>query len=446
MSTRVRFAPSPTGYLHVGNIRIAVFNYLFAKKNNGKFILRIDDTDLERSTKEFEDLIFEDLEWLGIEWSELYRQSDRLEKYNSAFELLKNRGRVYACYETKEELSLKRKIQASKGKPPIYDRASLALTSRQTSDFESSGIKPYWRFKLNDTGCAEWIDLVHEKIHIPLNSISDPILIKPDGSFVYTFASVIDDVDFGITHVIRGDDHTTNTAAQIDIFKAYSETVPHFAHIPLLSSIDGHDISKRTGSQLSILNMRNDGLEPRAILNVLANLGTSNNAVYRDTIGDLIEKFSFDQMSLSSPKFNIGEVKVFTQRIISEKTFNEVKSELENLGLQNISEEFWYTIRENLHSISESIFWHDILFNGIKVIKENENFVNQMLETLKNPIDFNEWIADLKKISSKNGRELFHPMRIILTGLKHGPKLEKIVNLLGYERVKNRLKQNLQAT
>jgi glutamyl-tRNA synthetase len=446
MSVRVRFAPSPTGLLHVGNIRIALVNYLFAKKNGGKFILRIDDTDLERSTNEFENELFRDLEWLGIKADELYRQSDNYARYSSAMNRLKKIGRVYACYETKEELSLKRKIQISNGNSPAYDRAALHLTSEEREKLEQGGLKPHWRFRLDDEDCMEWNDLLHGKISISLNTVSDPILTKPDGTFVYTFASVVDDIDMGITHVIRGDDHITNTAVQMDIFRALSGEVPNFAHIPLLSSVDGEELSKRVGlSSLSISSMRNSGMDPNAILNVLATLGTANNVNYRDKLGDLVKNFSFEKMSLSAPKFSLDDVKALTKKVISKKTFEEVKNELQKLNLENISEEFWNTIKENLSFINESVFWHGILFNGINVIKEDENFVKQMLQTLTNPVDFDKWMSNLKQISAKKGRNLFHPIRIVLTGLEYGPELRKIVNLLGYERMKERIKRNMES-
>ncbi|MDR0632331.1 MAG: glutamate--tRNA ligase [Holosporaceae bacterium] len=442
---RVRFAPSPTGLLHVGNIRIAILNYLFAKKNSGRFILRIDDTDLERATKESENSILEDLKWLKIQWDEFYRQSANFEKYKIAIDHLRKNDRIYPCYETKEELSLKRKIQISAGIPPIYDRASLKLSAEERKKFENDGVQPYWRFKLDDTQLMEWNDLVHGKISVPLSSVSDPILAKPDGSFVYTFASVVDDINMGITHIIRGDDHITNTAVQMDIFKALSRQLPEFAHVPLLSAYDGQDVSKRAESSLSITNMRDAGIEPWAIWCVLATLGTSNNANHRVDFETLLAEFSFGKMSLSSPKFNLEEVKRLTRAIISEKSFDEVRDRLAELNLKNISAEFWEAVKENLNSIEEIGFWENILFNEINSIKEDEVFVNQMLETLKDPIDFDQWIKDLKQISARKGKDLFHPIRVVLTGLEDGPELVKIARLLGYNRIKSRIENNLKA-
>ncbi|MDR0580555.1 MAG: glutamate--tRNA ligase [Holosporaceae bacterium] len=442
---RVRFAPSPTGLLHVGNVRIAIINYLFAKKNGGRFILRIDDTDSERSSKESENLILEDLKWLGIQWDEFYRQSANYSKYKTIFDRLRDSGHVYPCYETKEELSLKRKIQASIGAPPVYDRAALYLSKKECAEMEAKGVKPHWRFKLAETQNMEWEDLIHGKISICLNSVSDPIVVKPDESFVYTFASVVDDIDMGITHIIRGNDHITNTAAQMDIFRAISGSRPAFAHVPLLSAIDGQDVSKRSGSPLSIVNMRKDCIEPLALWHILATLGTSQNVDYKDDINALTAKFSFERMSLSSPKFNPEEIKLLTQKIIAEKSFDDVKTDLKKLNLKNISQEFWDTVKGNLHTIKDIIFWEEILYNKINVIKEDENFVNQMLETLEEPIDFERWMKNLGRISKRKGRELFHPVRLVLTGLSSGPALAGIARLLGYKRIKSRIEGNLKA-
>lgn len=442
MNVRVRFAPSPTGLLHVGNIRIAILNYLFAKNQGGRFVLRIDDTDKERSTIESENLILEDLKWLGISWDEFYKQSNHFSKYNEALEYLKSIGRVYSCYETKEELSLKRKIQSSKGIPPVYDRASLKLSDQEKCDLESRGIRKYWRFKLNESETIEWKDLVHGKISIPLDSISDPIIIKPDGSYVYTFASVVDDVNIGITHVIRGDDHITNTAAQIDIFRALSGSNPKFAHVPLLSSIDGQDVSKRTSSSLSMVNLRNAGMEPQAIINLLSSLGTSNNVNYKDSLEDLVQKFSFSKMSLSSPKFNVRDVEVLTKKIVSEKSFDDVKSKISKL----VTKDFWETIKGNINTLKEVDFWYEIFYREIPPCFEeiDQNYLRQMVENLSPVIDFNLWISQLKKISGRKGRALFHPIRMVLTNQETGPELRKIFELLGYEKVKNRIEKNIQ--
>ncbi|MBE6446923.1 MAG: glutamate--tRNA ligase [Alphaproteobacteria bacterium] len=444
MSIKVRFAPSPTGLLHVGNVRIATLNYLFAKHFGGSFVLRIDDTDRERSTLESENQIIDDLKWLGLHWNEFYKQSNRMDQYNSAMEYLKSIGRVYPCYETKDELSLKKRIQSSKGIPPVYDRASLRLTESEIAKLEAKGVQKYWRFKLNDQSVVEWSDLVHGTISIPLNSISDPILIKPDGSYVYTFASVVDDINIGITHIIRGDDHITNTAAQIDIFRAISEKNPEFAHVPLLSAFDGQEVSKRTSSSLSMVNLRSMGIEPQAILNLLATLGTSSNANYNDTLDDLISKFSFKKMSLSSPKFNVDDVKQLSKKIVANKSFKDVESYIKPLDIGDKSELFWNTIKGNITTVNDISFWAEVFFNPLKVCCEEKDYVRQMLDILTVDISYDEWLQQLKTTTGRKGKDLFHPIRVALTGRDKGPELKKIFELLGYQAIKARLENNLR--
>lgn len=439
---KVRFAPSPTGKLHVGNARIAMLNYLYARAMGGGFVLRIDDTDQVRSTKESEDLILEDLRWLGISWDEFYRQSERIDLYDKAMERLKQAGRVYKCFETKDELSLKRKVQMSQGVPPVYDRAALKLTEAEVRAYEDEGRRGYWRFKLNQDETVRWTDLVHGDISIPLSSISDPILMRPDGGYMYTFASVVDDADIGITHIIRGDDHITNTAAQIDMFRALG-VCPQFGHLPLMTSADGSDVSKRTGSPLSLVNMRAAGVEPMAVWDVLATLGTAHNPDYRDTVDSLMKKFSLNNRSLAIVKFNIDEVYSFTKKIISEKSFEDVKDQLSKLGLANATEEFWNTIRNNIDKISDAVDWYNVFFSDISMKKQDSGFVRMMLDDLCG--DFSIWIKTLKEKSGRKGVDLYHPIRLVLTGKDSGPELNKIFALLGFEKVKSRIQKNLEA-
>lgn len=445
---KVRFAPSPTGLLHVGNVRIALFNYFFAKKFKGRFVLRMDDTDVERSTKESEKLILEDLAWIGIKYDEFYRQSERIEKYRAFFERLKAEGYVYPCYETKEELTLKRKAQLMSGTPPVYDRAALKLTNARKQELEDSGIKPYWRFKLDDAAIVEWNDLIRGEIRIPLNSLSDPVIVKADGNFVYTFASVVDDADIGITHIIRGDDHVTNTAVQIDIFKAISNICPKFAHIPLLSSINGEEISKRIGSLLSIANIRANGIFPEALINVLAALGTSSDAHPYDTMEALIEKFNFEKISLVSPKFNIEDVRIINRKVLARKTFEEAKPSLHRI--LNITDDkmraLWDMLKENISEISEISFWNDVFQGKAKASSEkiDNTFLKQMIDLLPSDANFDQWVKNLKEASGKSGRDLFHPMRIVLTDLEKGPELKKIVRYLGYDAIKEKIKRHME--
>ena len=287
--TRVRFAPSPTGKLHIGNTRIALFNYLIAKKNNGDFILRLDDTDSERSTQEFADGLLKDLEWLGLKHDHTFKQSDRMDRYNEVLQQLKDMGRVYDCYETPEELSLKRKNQIASGKPPVYDRASLKLSEQEKQEKQKKGIKPHWRFLLNEESMS-WNDLSRGETKFEAEHLSDPVLVREDGRPLFTLTTVVDDMDEKITHIVRGDDHATNTAVQIQIFKALESHIPEFGHLPLISGKDGDKMSKRLGNG-AISSLRENEIEPITLLSALARLGTNFNADGSETMEQLINEF-----------------------------------------------------------------------------------------------------------------------------------------------------------
>ena len=285
--------------------------------------------------------------------------------------------------------------------------------------------------------------MIHGKIEITLNTVSDPIIIKPDGSYVYTFSSVIDDIDIGISHIIRGDDHVTNTAVQIDMFRAICGTQPEFAHVPLMSSLDGQEVSKRTGSPLSIINMRREGIFPEAVIGILATIGTSENASPEKKLQDFIRDFDFKKVSTSAVKFNLDDIHNLNRKIMAEKNFADVKNELAKLNLKNLSENFWEIIKHNIDSLKEVASWHKIFFEEIKSEKQDEDFANIMLNSLKNPLNFDEWIDDIKNASGKKGKNLYHPIRIVLTGLERGPELKKVAEFLGYEKIKRRIEQNL---
>jgi glutamyl-tRNA synthetase len=319
MVTRVRFAPSPTGKLHVGNIRTALVNWLFAHSpanegQAGTFILRIDDTDLERSTKANEDGIRADLAWLGLTWDETFRQSERFDRYRQVAEDLKAEGLLYACYETADELERRRKIALSRGKPPVYDRAALELTDKERKAMESEGREPHWRFKLSGKEAA-WVDLVRGQQSIDTSSVSDPILIREDGSFLYTLPSVVDDVDSKITHIVRGEDHVTNSGAQIEIFIALGSQPPQMAHMPLLIGADGQGLSKRLGS-LSAEQLRNEGYEPMAITSLLAKLGTSDSVEARASLQQLAMEFSFSKIGRAPARFDEQELHNLNAQIV----------------------------------------------------------------------------------------------------------------------------------
>lgn len=442
MSVRVRFAPSPTGYLHVGNIRIAALNYIFAKKHSGTFILRIDDTDKVRSTDKCEQAIIDDLKWLNFNWTEFYKQSQRLSLYCNAIQTLKNCGRLYPCYETQEELILKRKTQLAAALPPVYDRSALKLSDSEKIKLEKEGRIPHWRFLLND-GDTRWNDLIHGEVKINSNTISDPILVKPDGSFVYTLASVVDDIDLSISHVIRGADHITNTAVQIQLTNALNGKVPNYGHVPLLSSLDGQDISKRSQSELSIVNLRNAGIEPNAIIFALSQLGTSNSFEYHDTLETFIEKFNFTKISISEPKFDIDSLNFISKKILANYLFDQINPRLSLFNLKNIDENFWNLIKCNIEKLHDVKTWYDVLFernydkSSIDVL-----FCNLMIDCINeiyNDFSYELLIEKLKQSSGKHGKILFHSIRQLLTGMTHGPELKKIIEFLGIDEIKERL-------
>ena len=303
MGILTRFAPSPTGYLHVGNIRTALFNFLIAKKSGGKFLLRIDDTDLERSKQFYEDEIKRDLEWLGIEWDLFERQSTRIDRYKEVFKTLKLQNKIYPCFETKNELDLKRKKQLNMGKPPIYDRSSLKLSKERLKQLEVEGEKAHWRFLL-DSIKIKWDDKIMGKICIDLSSLSDPVFIKEDGQFLYTLASVCDDLDFGITHVIRGSDHLTNTATQIQLINILGGKIPSFGHHSLLIDVSGENLSKRLGS-MSIRDLRSSGIEPMALNNLMSTLGSSNSPKLLHSLNEISEHFDISKFGAAPTKFDL---------------------------------------------------------------------------------------------------------------------------------------------
>jgi len=325
----VRFAPSPTGYLHIGNIRPALFNWLFARKNGGRFLLRLDDTDTARSREDYADAIREDLRWLGLIWDIEARQSDRLQAYDEAVEALKAAGRLYPAYETPDELERRRKRQRAQGLPPIYDRAALKLTDADRARLEAEGRQPHWRFKLDDRAVV-WDDLIRGEQSIDAGSLSDPILVRADGSYLYTLPSVVDDIAFGITHVIRGEDHVANTGAQIQIFEALGAAAPAFAHHNLLVGADGEALGKRLGT-LSIRAMREEGLEPLAILSHSAAIGTSDAVRAHQGLDTLIESFDLAKVSRAPARFDMAELRALNARLLHERAYAEVAERLARL-------------------------------------------------------------------------------------------------------------------
>ena len=431
---KVRFAPSPTGYMHIGNTRTAVFNWLLARKLGGKFMLRIDDTDVVRSKKEYEDALRDVLQWLGLTWDEEARQSARLDRYNQVVAELKSQGRVYACYETAEELEVMRKRLMSRGLPPIYDRGALKLTSEQIAAYEAEGRRPHYRFKLNE-GHIEWNDMVRGKCHYDASNLADPVIIREDGSYLYHLPSVIDDADFGITHIIRGEDHVTNTALQVQMFEAIGGKVPEFAHLPLLTGVEGK-LSKRLGS-LGVRELREEGVEAMAISSFLAKLGTSESIEPFYDLDSLASTLDLSKLGRSQPKFDVEELKLFNTHFVRNLPFAKIQERI------NVNEDFWNSVRGNLERVSDVAVWEQICLQNINPIIEDKELTGCAAGVLPpEPWDadtYSKWIAEVKTVSGKTGKNLFHPLRMALTAEAQGPELKVLLPLMGRERAYKRL-------
>lgn len=441
-TVRVRFAPSPTGMLHIGNVRTALITWLFAKNMNGYYLLRIDDTDLERSKPEYESAIYESLSWLGITWDEIAHQSKRLDRYAEVIAKLKADGRLYACYETAEELSLKRKSQLSQGLPPIYDRAALKLSDEQKEKYEAEGRKPHWRFLMKDQPII-WQDMIRGEVRFEGKDMSDPVLIREDGSPLYHLCSVIDDADFGMTHVVRGEDHVSNTASHIQMFEAMGVTPPQFAHLPLISDSEGGKLSKRLGA-LSIIELRDEvGLEPLSISSLLARLGTSDPIEAYNDYAPLIESFDFEKFGRGTPKFDTDELIRLNSKILHGLDYDHAKIRLAQIGLEEITEEFWLVVRPNLEKITDIREWWTVANGPVSPIVGDTDFAAKAIELMPpapwTPETWKEWTNAIKTATGRKGKELFMPLRQALTGMDHGPELGDLLPLIGPEKAKARL-------
>jgi glutamyl-tRNA synthetase len=448
---KVRFAPSPTGYLHVGNARAALVNYLFARAEGGVFLLRLDDTDTERGRPEFEQGIYDDLHWLGISWDETARQSDRFARYTEVAEKLKAAGRLYPCFEGEDELASKRAALVKRKLPPVYDRGALNMTAEQRATAEANGKRPYWRFKLSD-GAVSWNDLVLGARNIKLGTVSDPVLIRADGSPLYTFCSVVDDADMGITHIIRGEDHVSNTAVQIDLFQAINplgraaappapraNPVPRFAHLPLISGGDGEKLSKRIGS-ISLKSLRKDGIEPGAITSYLARLGTNKDPAPLP-LPALVASFSLSDFSRSPPRFDAKQLMSLNRKLLHHMAFDAVKDRLPEAADQK----FWEAIRGNIDMLAESRRWWEVVAEELTPpeLPGNSAVLRAALDTLPpEPWDeatWKPWTLAISEATGIKGRDLFHPLRLALTAEEQGPEMAKLLPLIGRERVARRL-------
>lgn len=439
----VRFAPSPTGNLHVGNVRTALINWLFAAGQGGTFILRIDDTDLERSTAEYEQGIKDDLTWLGLTWGDTFKQSERFAMYDAAADKLRAMGLLYACYETADELDRQRKLQRARGKPPIYNRAGLDLTDEEKAAFEAEGRRPHWRFKLSGERVV-WNDLVRGEQAIETSSLSDPVLIRADGSYLYTLPSCVDDIDAAITHVVRGEDHVTNSGAQIEIFKALGGTAPDMAHTPLLVGADGASLSKRLGS-LGMGELRAQGIEPLAICSHLSKLGTSDNVEIRESLAQLADEFDFGKIGRAPARFDEADLASLNAAITHSMSFADAEARLAAIDPRAANEAFWMLVRENCQAVEDAARFVPVAFGEIEPVIDDEDrdFITQAAGLLPDgdmtAETWGAWTSALKSETGRKGKGLFMPLRKALTGMERGPSVGDMLVLMGRERALARL-------
>jgi glutamyl-tRNA synthetase len=436
----VRFAPSPTGLIHIGNARTALFNALLARREDGTFILRFDDTDLGRSKREYAEAIEKDLHWLGIPPEVIVRQSDRFALYDEVAQKLRISGRLYAAYETEEELEFRRKRQLARGMPPVYDRAALALTKEDRIRLEAEGRRAHWRFRL-DHETVSWTDLVRGESHVDTASLSDPVLVREDGTYLYTLPSVADDIDLKITHVIRGEDHVTNTAVQIQILQALGAPIPRFAHHNLLTTVSGEGLSKRLG-HLSLQGLREAGLEPQAVASLAVLVGSAEAVRPVADIDELARLVDFAHISRAPAKFDEQELDHLNARLVHEMPFSEVAERLAATGIP-ADEAFWLAVRTNLTRVRDAAQWWGVVQGPVTPVIEDEAVASRAADLLPaGPWDgttWKTWTDAVKAATGAKGRALFMPLRLALTGLDHGPELAALLPLIGPERARARL-------
>jgi glutamyl-tRNA synthetase len=434
MSVVTRFAPSPTGRLHVGNIRTALHNFLFARKHSGEFLLRIDDTDRERSREEFVEAIHDDLAWMGLTADKQVRQSARFDLYEREFERLKEAGRVYACYETPEELDLRRKVLLGRGLPPVYER--------QPADARApDGRQPHWRFRLDHDASIEWTDLIRGPQRFDPRLLSDPVVRREDGSWLYLLPSVIDDVDLGITLIVRGEDHVTNSAAQVQMFEALGAKPPEFAHEALLVAAEGK-LSKRLGSY-GAEHLREEGVEPMAMLSLLARIGTSQPVEPIADLDELARDFDFSHFGRAPAHFDPHEVELLNARLLHKLGFTAVADRLPPAA----EEEDWLLLRPNIERLTDFATWFGVLHGDVEApeLAHDERLLMKDAATIAEGLDWSDdpWrglTGELKASSGRKGRELFHPLRLALTGRDSGPEMAGLVSRMGKDRALQRLR------
>lgn len=450
MTVTVRFAPSPTGHIHIGNARTALFNWLFAQKNGGRFILRFDDTDTARSRQDYADQIQKDLHWLGVHPDVTVHQSARFATYRAAVEKLRAAGLLYPCFETAEELERRRRLRLARRLPPVYGREALKLTDAEKAALEAEGRKPHWRFLLpnfsGDPFLPErtdigWDDMVRGRQTVDLASMSDPVLVREDGSFLYTLPSVVDDIEMGVTHVIRGDDHVTNTGVQIALFRALGAEPPAFGHHNLLTTVSGEGLSKRSGA-LSVMSLREDGIEAMAVASLAALIGTSENVTPARDLGELARNFDPSSSSKSAAKFDPAELLALSRALLHTMPFAQAGSRLAEAGVSGAqAEPFWLAVRGNLDRFADAADWWRIVREGPQgqpdFSADDRAFLEIAFDNLPpEPWDgmtWKIWTDQLKNLTGRKGRALFMPLRLALTGRDHGPELAGLLPLLGRE-------------
>ncbi|MEM1235144.1 MAG: glutamate--tRNA ligase [Pseudomonadota bacterium] len=438
--TITRFAPSPTGYLHIGNLRPALMNYLIAKRAGGTFILRIDDTDQERSKQEYIDAILEDMDWMGLAYDRIEYQSKRLDRYAEAADEWREMSRLYEAFETPTELDLKRKKQLNMGKPPVYDRSALALSEAEKNALRDA--RPgHWRFKLDHVR-IEWTDGILGDISIDAASVSDPVLIRGDGQVLYTLASVVDDTEMGVTHVVRGSDHVTNTATQIQMIQALGQKPPVFAHHSLLTGPQGEALSKRLGT-LSLRDLREAGVQPFALLSLMARLGSSDPVELRTSLEELADGFDLGKFGSAPTKFDAHDLYPLTARFLHERPFSEVAPHISAAGVpDNLAAPFWDAIRENITTLHDLEAWWKMLRDGAEPLidEEDRDFVASAMAILppdRGPETWSQWTSEVKAVTGRKGKGLFQPLRKALTGQTHGPDMAAFLPLMQVIRAKD---------
>lgn len=433
--TTTRFAPSPTGYIHIGNLRTALMNWLIARKAGGTFILRLDDTDPVRSRPEYADAIMEDLEWLGLGWDRVERQSLRLDRYAEAADGLRAKGRFYEAFETPGELDLKRKKQLNMGRPPVYDRTALGLDEAARDALRAERGDGHWRFKL-DRERIEWADGILGDVSIDAASVSDPVLIRGDGQVLYTLASVVDDTEMGVTHVVRGADHVTNTATQIQIIDALGGHTPEFAHHSLLTGAQGEALSKRLGT-LSLRDFRAAGVEPMALLSLMARLGSSDPVELRGSLDELVDGFDIARFGAAPTKFDADDLKPLTARVLAARPYDEMAAEIAALGVPDeIAPRFWEVVRQNVSTRAEIGAWWDLFRDGgaAVVADEDRAFVEEAWQLLPEypytQESWGMWTDAVKAATGRKGKGLFMPLRLAVTGRSRGPEMADVLPLM----------------